>query len=116
MANDGFNQNNIDWPLPKSYFTVNLGNGLGNVAFQEVSGLDSEAQVIEYRSGNKAAFSDIKMPGIVKYGNVTLKKGIMPKSQHLFDWFSQIKMNLGKRSTVTICLLDERGQPTMIWT
>ena len=40
------------------------------------SGLESEAQVIEYRAGNSAIFSTIKMPGLKKVGNVTMKKGI----------------------------------------
>jgi hypothetical protein len=43
------------------------------MAFQEVSGLDIEAQPIEYR-GDSKGFSEVKMPGIKKTGNVTMKK------------------------------------------
>ena len=43
-------QDNV-WPLPSFYFKVELGS-LGEIAFKEVSGLDMEAQVIEYRHGN----------------------------------------------------------------
>ena len=39
-------QDNV-WPLPSFYFKVELGS-LGEIAFKEVSGLDMEAQVIEY--------------------------------------------------------------------
>ena len=35
-----------------------------SLPFQEVSGLDMKAQVIEYRAGNSQVFSTIKMPGI----------------------------------------------------
>ena len=42
-------QDNV-WPLPSFYFKVELGS-LGEIAFKEVSGLDMEAQVIEYRHG-----------------------------------------------------------------
>ena len=84
--------------------------------FQEVSGLDVEAQIIEYRHGNSPEFSTIKMPGIKKYGNVTLKKGIFVKDNKFWDWFNKIKMNTIERQSVTISLLDEGGSPTMVWT
>lgn len=106
-------QDNV-WPLPKFYFQVKLGDA--EVAFQEVSGLDIEAQIIEYRHGNSKEFSTIKMPGIKKTGNVTLKKGVFVKDNAFWDWFSQIKMNTIERKTVVISLLDEEGNPTMVWT
>ncbi len=106
-------QDNV-WPLPKFYFQVKLGDT--EVAFQEVSGLDIEAQIIEYRHGNSKEFSTIKMPGIKKTGNVTLKKGVFVKDNAFWDWFSQIKMNTIERKTVVISLLDEEGNPTMVWT
>ncbi|MBC9811025.1 phage tail protein [Crocinitomicaceae bacterium CZZ-1] len=106
-------QDNV-WPLPKFYFQVKLGDT--EVAFQEVSGLDIEAQIIEYRHGNSKEFSTIKMPGIKKSGNVTLKKGVFVKDNAFWDWFSQINMNTIERKTVVISLLDEGGNPTMVWT
>lgn len=106
-------QDNV-WPLPKFFFQVKLGDT--EVAFQEVSGLDIEAQIIEYRHGNSPEFSTIKMPGIKKTGNVTLKKGVFVKDNAFWDWFNQIKMNTIERKTVVISLLDEGGSPTMVWT
>lgn len=84
--------------------------------FQEVSGLDVEAQPIEYRSSNSPEFSVIKMPGLKKYGNVTLKKGIVPNNSQFAEWHNQITMNTVKRTTMTITLQDESGAPTMTWT
>lgn len=111
MAGD--KQDNV-WPLPKFYFQVKLGDK--EVPFQEVSGLDIEAQIIEYRHGNSKEFSTIKMPGIKKTGNVTLKKGVFVKDNGFWDWFNKIKMNTIERQTVVISLLDEGGKPTMVWT
>ncbi len=105
---------NTTWPLPKFYFSV---TGIpGNPVFQEVTGLESEAQVIEYRAGNSSVFSPIKMPGLKKVGNVTMKKGIFVTDQTLWAWFSSIAMNTITRSTVVVNLLDETGAPRMIWT
>ncbi|MCC8019249.1 MAG: phage tail protein [Rikenellaceae bacterium] len=102
------------WPLPKFYFQVKIDNT--EITFQEVSGLDMEAQVIEYRHGNSSEFSTIKMPGLKKSGNVTLKKGVFKGDNFLWTWFAEVKLNTIERKTVVISLLDELNKPTMVWT
>lgn len=105
---------NTTWPLPKFYFSV---TGIpGTPVFQEVSGLESESQVIEYRAGNSPIFAPVKMPGLQKVGNVTMKKGIFVTDQNLWTWFSSITMNTIARSTIVVNLMDETGTPRMIWT
>lgn len=103
------------WPLPKFYFKVTWGDK-GEMTFQEVSGMGAEAQIIEYRHGNNPTFSTIKMPGIKKYGNITMKRGVFTGDNKNWDWFNEIKMNVIKRQTVTIQLLDEGGNTKMTWT
>lgn len=105
-----------NWPLPKFYLIVHLGSQDNEASFQEVSGLDIEAQVIEYRHNDSVQFSTIDMPGITKTGNVTLKKGIFINDINFRKWYDAIKMNTIKRETVTIQLLDETGSPVMTWT
>lgn len=102
------------WPLPAFYFKVEIEE-IGEISFKEVSGLNMEAQVIEYRHGNSPEFSTIKMPGIKKYNDVELKKGVFVKDNKLFSWFNEIKLNTIKRLGVTISLLDEAGNSTMVW-
>ena len=110
----GETENNV-WPLPKFYFSVVLGDNAA-ASFQEVTGLDSETQTIEYRHGNSPSFYPIKMPGLGKVGNVTLRKGIFVNDNSFWNWYSQIKMNTIARQTVVISLLDETGAPKMVWT
>jgi len=114
MADDGSAQSTTVWPLPKFYFQVKWDAEV--LSFQEISGLDIEAQVIEYRHGDNPVFSTIKMPGMVQSGNVTMKKGVFKSDNKFWDWYNQIKMNTIKRVPVTISLLDEAGAPTMVWT
>jgi phage tail-like protein len=105
---------NTTWPLPKFYFSV---TGIpGNPVFQEVTGLEAEAQVIEYRAGNSPIFAPIKMPGLQKFGNVTMKKGIFVTDSALWTWFSSISMNTIARSTIVVSLLDQTGAPQYKWT
>ena len=114
MADDGSARLTSVWPLPKFYFRVEWGTEI--MHFQEVSGLDVETQAIEYRHGDSKTYSAIKMPGVAKYGNVTLKKGIFKTGNRFWDWYSKIKMNTVERKIVTISLLDEQGKATMVWT
>jgi phage tail-like protein len=104
-----------NWPLPKFYFSVTLGDDDG-VSFQEVDGLDSETQVIEYRHGDSPVFYPIKMPGLGRVGNVTMRKGIFVNDSKFWDWYNEIKMNTIARRTVVISLLDEQANPKMTWT
>lgn len=113
MADDGSAQSTSVWPLPKFHFQVKWDSEV--MSFQEVSGLDIEAQPIEYRHGDSPQFSTLKMPGIRKFGNITMKKGIFKSDNKFWDWFNQIKMNTIKRIPLTISLLDEEGSPTMVW-
>jgi phage tail-like protein len=114
MADDGSQQSTTLWPLPKFYFQVKWDSQV--MSFQEISGLDVQSEEIKYRHGDSPDFSVIKMPGMKKVGNVTMKKGIFKGDNKFWDWFNQIKMNTIKRVPVTISLLDEAGSPTMVWT
>ncbi|WP_020570428.1 phage tail protein [Neolewinella persica] len=111
MADD----NNTPWPVPKFHFKATIGDK-GVIAFQEVSGLDTEYDIIEYRSGNSVDFSTVKMPGLRKGSDVTLKKGMFKDDTALYDYFNEVKMNTVARQTVTIQLLDEENNPMFTWT
>ncbi|MBY0573622.1 MAG: phage tail protein [Undibacterium sp.] len=114
MADDGSKQSTNVWPLPKFYFQVKWDKN--EMSFQEVSGLDIQSEEIKYRHGNSPQFSVIKMPGMKKFGNITMKKGVFKGDNKFWDWLNQIKLNTIKRVPVTISLLDEAGKPTMVWT
>ncbi|RBQ11401.1 phage tail protein [Pedobacter miscanthi] len=114
MADNGSTQG-ATWPLPKFRFEVDFGTTLKGIAFQEVSGMEVENQVVEYRKSNNLLFSIQKMPGIVKYGNITMKRGIFTNDNTLQNLHEEIKMNLIKRRTILIKLLDEAGNVTMQW-
>jgi len=113
MADDGSKQSTNVWPLPKFYFQVKWDSAV--MSFEEVSGLDVEAQPIEYRHGDSPVFSAIKMPGLKKYGNVTMKKGVFKSDNKFWDWFNQINMNTIARKSVTITLLTEGDTVAMVW-
>lgn len=102
-----------DYPLPAFHFEVTWGGA--KAEFSEVSGLTMENQAIEYRDGLSKEFSVRKMPGMPKFGNITLKRGIFKSDNDYFAWFNEIKMNTIERRDVTINLLDEKHEPVMAW-
>ncbi|WAC71481.1 phage tail protein [Roseateles sp. SL47] len=114
MSDDGSTQSTSTWPLPKFSFKVQWDSQ--EMSFQEVSGLDIEAQPIEYRAGNSKEFSVLKMPGLKKFSDVTMKKGMFKGDKAFWDWFKEIKMNTIKRKPVVITLQDEGGNAAVTWT
>ena len=102
------------WPLPVYYFKVVIGS-LGEIAFQEVSGLDTEYDIIEYRAGNNPVFSTVQTTDLKKHTDIALKKGVFQSNTALYDFFAKVKMNTLERTTVTIQLLDEEHKPIFTW-
>ena len=109
----GEKQNNV-WPLPKFHFEVKIDKE--EWFFQEVSGLESEVEVLEYRHGKSKQFGPFKMPGMKKVSDVTLKKGVFTGDTRLFQWFKEVKLNTIKRKTVIISLLNENQKAEIVWT
>jgi phage tail-like protein len=110
---EGEDQSAATWPLVKFSFQVKWDEA--EFIFQEVTGLVSETQVNEYRGGNSPVYSTPKMPGIQKFSNVTLMKGIFKGDKNLWDKYNHIKMNTYKRAKIVISLLDESQAVAMSW-
>lgn len=102
-----------NYPLPAFHFKVEWGGQ--NVGFSEASGLTQEVQLIEYRDGNSPDYSTIKMPGLHKFNNITLKRGIMKGDNEFFKWLNTVKLNTIERRNLTISLLNEEHEAVMVW-
>jgi phage tail-like protein len=111
-------------PRPNPYSNFNFILLVDNVvvaAFSEISGIDSENTPIEYREGADMLNTVRKLPGIEKYSNVTLKRGITG-SLALWQWRKDVRdgtSTLPIKKPVTIKLLNEQhneNQPAMTFT
>ena len=89
------------------------------MGFTEVSGLDFETEVIEYREGNSIKYNKSKQPGLTKYSNITLKRGIFLGDFDYFEWWKKTyyfqEVNAQYRTNVLIQLLDEQHNPIITW-
>jgi phage tail-like protein len=101
------------YPLPVFHFTVQWGGT--RVGFSEVTGLTQENQAIEYRDGSFPEYSSIKMPGLRKFSNITLKRGVIQGDNELFAWLSTVQLNTVERRDLVVSLLNEEHAPVMTW-
>ncbi len=109
-------------PTPYGVFNylVNIGDGTeGTVegGFSEVSGLNAEVTVAEYRNGNAKVNYVQKIPAIHKSGDVTLKRGVIG-SKNLYVWLEQARAgDLAAKRDVQIKLKSEdpNSGPVVTW-
>jgi phage tail-like protein len=101
------------YPLPKFHFQVQWGGV--RIGFTEVTGLDMQIEAIEYREGSSPEYSKIKMPGMHKFSNITLKRGTVEGDSDFYTWVNTISLNTVERRDVVISLLNESHEPVMSW-
>jgi phage tail-like protein len=100
-------------PLAAFNFVVEI-DGVPVAAFAEVSGLDSETEVIEYRTGDSKVSSTLKLPGLTKYSNIVLKRGLT-RDLSLWQWRKTVVDGQTDRRNGTIVLLAEDRSPVLRW-
>lgn len=99
--------------LNNFHFTVEWGGN--RIGFTEVSGLDIEVEVIAYREGGDRTGGFQKLPGLKKYSDITLKRGIVKDDYDFYTWINSANFEDVERRDVTISLLNNQHQPVFIW-
>lgn len=102
-----------NYPLSKYHFKVDWGGS--HINFSEISGLAIEFAVIEHRDGSSPEQSSIKMPGLKKYSNIVLKRGVQKDNHDFFNWINTIRLNTVERRDIIISLLNESHEPVITW-
>jgi phage tail-like protein len=98
-----------DRPYVQFNFLVDIGEGTEGpqAGFQELSGIGMEVTVSEYRTGNSKENSVMKITGMNKSTDVTMKRGVIG-SLNLYKWLDDIRNgNQNALRTVTVTLMNE---------
>lgn len=109
----------IRYPYRTFRFEVEV-DGMSRGGFSEVSGFDLNVDVVEYREGNDLRNTPRKLPGLTKYGNITLKWGLVGDFEFL-DWIYTVAASdqagpTGiERRNITVRLIDDAGNPGPEW-
>ena len=98
-----------DDPFRNFKFRVEI-DGISVAAFSEVAIGETTTEAIDYREGTEPNHVR-KLPGMTKYGNITLKRGVTD-SQVIYQWHKDIvDGKVGeKRKSITIVVIDEAGK------
>lgn len=104
-------------PYGNQHFLVDLGAGNTGpeAAFCEVVIPGIAIDVVEYRTGSDKENGVRKLPGLTRYPDVTLRRGIAG-SLDLYNWINDLRNgapNAGR--TVTIQLLSEDRTAVLTW-
>jgi phage tail-like protein len=90
-------------------------DGISQAGFREAAIPDTAQDPVEYREGDEAPTMR-KVPGLIKYGNVSLKWGIT-HSLDVYNWRNAIEdgKTADNRKNVAVVLLDEVGEEAARW-
>ncbi len=103
----------IIYPYKKFNYKVLIDNS-EQAGFSEVSAPDISSDPVEYREGNMVGMTPGKQPGILKYSNVTLKRGTTD-SRLFVDWMKSVQEGKVERKTVVITLMDDTMADVASW-
>ena len=94
-------------------FAVEI-EGLVAGGFSEVSGLEIDIEVQDYREGGVNGFTH-KFAGPARYpSNLVLKRGVT-QSKVLWNWYWQVVHGTIERKNVSVLLMDESGEEKLRW-
>jgi len=102
-----------DDPYPNMNFLVEIDNVV-SAGFSEVELGDAVVEAIEYREGADRQAAPRLLPGRVRYGPVTLRRGFAGDAT-LFQWWLAIAEGLLDRRDLAVVLLDEARNPVARW-
>jgi len=101
-----------DDPYKAFNFIVEI-DGIARAGFSEVSGLESETAVIEYRVGGERN-AVRKLPGLTKYANIVLRRGVTQDAE-LSNWRKTVEDGQVDRRNGSIILRDDDGNDVVRW-
>ncbi len=55
------------------------------------------------------------MPGLRKYSNITMKRGVFKGDNEFYNCLNTIALNIVERFDLTISLLNEAHEPVVVW-
>lgn len=99
-------------PLTTHSFAVEVGR-IQHALFSEFSGLQAEVEVFDYQEGGCNDFVH-KLPGRVKFTNITLKRGVA-YTDELWRWFEDVINGKVKRQDVSVVIYNANHKEVKRW-
>src|SRR4051794_8866078 len=103
-------------PLVSAWFGIEFQGQIAG-AFREMTGMGSESEVVEYKaSGPKGQYVIQKVPGRMKWNNITLKRGITD-TVDMWKWRKLVEDGSmdNARKNGSIVMFNQAGQEIARW-
>lgn len=100
-------------PYGQFNFLIEI-DGVVKGGFSEASGLSTDTNIIEYREGAEQQGTTRKLPGLMKYNNIVLKRG-WTRDKSLWAWRKKVIDGKTQRNSGSIVLLDEARNEALRW-
>jgi phage tail-like protein len=108
-----FNASTRKDPYGRFNFLLEI-DGVTKAGFSEVSGLATETEVVEYREGSDPPNTVRKLPGLTKYSNIVLKRGVTADTS-LWSWYKNVINGINDSRNGSIILRDKQGAEILRW-
>ena len=99
-------------PDPWSLSSIGEIDGIPGTGFSEVSGIEADVVVVDYRPGNDKAPGPRKLPGDAHFTNIVLKRG-MTSDLSLWEWMQKTLDGKIERKNGSIVLLNDAGEEVL---
>jgi len=103
-------------PAISTWFSIDFGGQIQG-AFRECTGLGSENEVVEHKASGPGGIEVLKkIPGRMKYTNVTLKRGITA-SMDMWKWRAMVEQGkiADARVNGSIVMYGQAGEELARW-
>jgi phage tail-like protein len=104
-------------PIPDPYLVSNFRVEIDSIAsatFSEVLGLDVSIDIVDYRTGTSVPLAPEKLPGLARYPNITLKRGLTQNTD-LWNWIKNILNGVSDKRNMSIVLQDAQHNDVIRW-
>jgi phage tail-like protein len=102
-------------PLPNPSFHFIVEAGFSRIGFTRVHLPALERELIRYREGSDPSDSMRLLPGLARYGDCVLERGVVAADNEFFGWLNTAQSGSVERRDVTVKLLDASHQPVLVW-
>lgn len=98
-------------PFSSKNFRVEI-DGIAASDFLEVTGIEADVPVIDYRTGGDRIAAARKLPGEANFSNLILRRGLTPDLS-LWNWMQQTLQGQVVRKSISVVLLDDARQEVL---
>jgi len=100
-------------PYLVSNFRVEI-DSITSATFSEILGLDVSIDIVDYRTGTSPQSTAEKLPGLARYQNITLKRGLTQNTD-LWNWVKNILNGVSDKRNMSIVLQDAQHNDVVRW-